>query len=151
MFVFRKYNLKSDYMYFIPTSDILYVEPNTNITLLYCVSFLIIVSLAFYFRESISAFKETTKHQLRGYLKPLFVKVDGDSVSTAKEGTMQFIWEYLDTYFLTPSDSSFESFGDIDDDNDDDDESDDGDQKKRTEGMETLESENYDGETDNED
>lgn len=133
MFVSEKYNLKSDYMYFLPST---FNYNQTNISdLEYSFTYfavfgicLIILIAAFYFRDSLSAFKERTKHQIREFLKPIFFKVNGDTVHTVKEGPLQFVWEYLDTYFLQPSESStLYDYEGSDDDYDDDDYDDDDD------------------------
>ena len=96
MFVLEKYNLKSDF---------------------------IMLFLAFYFRDSLSALKESAKHKTREFLIPIFFKVNGDTVHSVKEGPLQFVWEYLDTYFLQPSESStlYDYVGDEDENDDDDD------------------------------
>ena len=134
-------------MYFIPST--LDLTDTTTFASVISVSCILILGLFFYFRETLSRMKERMKHQVREFIKPIFVKVSGDTVSTVKEGPLQSVWEYLDTYFLSPADpddgeeeeeEEEESgsdggeegmrtnlFGDDDTDDDDDDDDDGGD------------------------
>ena len=138
MFVLGKYNLKSDYMYFLPSTfynNQTNIEGLDNSFISFAVfgGFFIILVLLYYFRDSLSALKESVKHKTREFLKPLFFKVTGDTVHTVKEGPLQHVWEYLDTFFLQPSESSllYDYKGDNDsDDNDDDDDDDDDDDEE---------------------
>jgi len=120
MFVFGKYNLKSDYMYFLPTNFNYNPNDAEYSFTFFAISgvVLIIIFAVFFFRDSISLAKENAKHKVREFLKPIFFKVNGDTVHTVKEGPLQFVWEYLDTYFLQPSESStlYDYVGDEEDD-----------------------------------
>jgi len=134
MLVCGNYNLKSDYMYFISSSKM-----DSSSYLFYCGLVFICLSLLYFFRESVHGLKETFKCKLREFLRPIFMKVNGDTVYTAKEGPMQFIWEYLDTYFLMPSEyvsvSDDETEDEIEGMQDDDDDDDDDDDESVIEGM----------------
>ena len=141
MFVSEKYNLKSDYMYFLPSTfnynqmDISDLDYSSTSFAVFGVFFIVLIIL-FYFRDSLSAAKESAKHRIREFLKPIFFKVNGDTVLSVKEGPLQSVWEYLDAYFLQPSESSllYDYEGDAsDDDEDGDDDDDDSDDHK--EGM----------------
>jgi hypothetical protein len=99
MFVFENYNLKPDYMYFLPSN----IKGPDSTYLVVFGTICILFILAFYFRVSISETKEKLKKSIRAYVKPFFFKVRGDTLYTANEGPIQFIWEYLDDHFLTPS------------------------------------------------
>ena len=101
-------------MYFLPStfnynqtniSDVADMEYSFAYFAVFGVFFIILI-LCFYYRDSMSALKESTKHRMREFLKPIFFKVNGDTVHAVKEGPLQFVWEYLDTYFLQPSESS---------------------------------------------
>jgi hypothetical protein len=141
MFVFGKYNLKSDYMYFLPTN---FTTNDSEFSFTFFAIFgvvLIILIAVFFFRDSISLAKESAKHKIRELLKPIFFKVNGDTVHTVKEGPLQIVWEYLDTYFLQPSEPStlYDYIGDEEGGEDDDDEYDDVDDDDGKEGMEEYE------------
>ena len=107
-------------------------SPSVNY-LFYCGLVFILLSLLFIFRESVHGLKEAFKYQIREFLRPFFIKVNGDTVYTAKEGPMQFIWEYLDTYFLMPSE--YVSVSDDEEMQDDDEDEDDDDEESVIEGM----------------
>jgi hypothetical protein len=74
---------------------------NMVIGIVLFISFLLI----FFFRDQISQFKEILKAKLRSTLKPMFFKVENGTIYSSEEGTMNFIWNYLDTYFLAPSEA----------------------------------------------
>jgi hypothetical protein len=144
MFVFEKYNLKSDYMYFLPT-NFNYNQNDAEYSFTFFAIFgvvLIIIIAVFFFRDTLSFAKENTKHKVREFLKPIFFRVNGDTVHSVKEGPLQFVWEYLDTYFLQPSEPStlYDYIGDEedegDDDDDDEEEEEDDDDNDGKEGME---------------
>ena len=96
-------------MYFIPYSfnqSTDNMEDDSGAYYIICGIFFLICFLSFYFRDFISGVKENLKKNIRDYLKPIFFKVSGNTLSTVKEGPLQSAWEYLDTYFLTPSEPS---------------------------------------------
>ena len=74
---------------------------NMVIGIVLFISFLLI----FFFRDQISQFKEILKAKVRSTLKPMFFKVENGTIYSSEEGTMHFIWNYLDTYFLAPSEA----------------------------------------------
>jgi hypothetical protein len=105
-------------MYFIPSNLNFDSDDYSSSYYIFCGIFLIILIASFYFRDYISGVKENVKKNIRGYLRPIFFKVDGDTVSTVKQGPLQSVWVYLDTYFLTPSEpsSSYDYIGSDDED-----------------------------------
>lgn len=74
---------------------------NMVIGIVLFISFLLI----FFFRDQISQFKEILKAKVRNTLKPIFFKVENGTIYSSEEGTMHFIWTYLDSYFLAPSEA----------------------------------------------
>lgn len=124
MFVFENYNLKPDYMYFIPSNI---HGPDLSYLVIFGIMCIIFI-LGYIFRVSIVDAKENLKKSIRAYLKPLFFKVRDDTLYTPKEGPIQFVWEYLDEYFLTPSlpGSHYEHLFEEEDDGSDNDDEEDG-------------------------
>ena len=161
MFVFENYNLKPDYMYFLPAN---FNGPDTSFAVIFGIICIIFV-LAFIFRASISDAKEKLKKSIRAYIKPFFFRVKGDTLHIDNDGILQFIWEYLDDHFLTPSlpGSQYEHLYDLNygedsdsgsgsDEDDEDDEDEDDNENNVKEGMiNKLEYSEIGDETDSED
>ena len=128
MFVFENYNLKPDYMYFISSNN---NGPDLSYLVIFGIICIIFV-LGFIFRVSIVDAKENLKKSIRAYIKPFFFKVRGDTLYTPNEGPIQFVWEYLDEYFLTPSlpGSHYEHLYEYEKDDDEEDNDEDGEDKE---------------------
>ena len=142
-------------MYFVPydLSSLQKSSCQEGMNTMWIGAFLFVLFLVlFFFRDRISQIKEKLKLQVRESLKPMFFKVEGNTIHDIPEGPMKFVWEYLDMFFLKPSEAGTEGYYDYlpneddeesnrdskegmqnnesdddDDDDDDDDESDDGD------------------------
>lgn len=139
-------------MYFVPydLSSLQKSSCQEGMNTMWIGAFLFVLFLLlFFFRDRISQIKEQLKIKIRESLKPMFFKVEGNTVHDIPEGPMKFVWEYLDMFFLKPSEAGTEGYYDYlpneddegsnrdskegmqnnesDDDDDDDDESDDGD------------------------
>lgn len=141
-------------MYFVPydLSSLQKSSCQEGMNTMWIGAFLFVLFLLlFFFRDRISKIKEQLKMQVRESLKPMFFKVEGNTIHDVPEGPMKFVWEYLDMFFLKPSEAGTEGYYDYlpneddkddeesnrdskegmqdnqSDDDDDDDESDDGD------------------------
>jgi TATA-binding protein-associated factor Taf7 len=76
------------------------------------VGLFVLFLLLFFFRDSISHWKEGLKKNIRYSLKKMFFKVEGDTINNVPEGPMKVLWEYLDTFFLSPSEAGLEGYYD---------------------------------------
>jgi hypothetical protein len=114
-------------MYFIPSTINLQSQQMQNLqmtkTVWIGVGLFVLFLLLFFFRDSISHWKEGLKKNIRDSLKKKFFKVEGDTINNVPEGPMKILWEYLDTYFLSPSEAGLEGYYDYlpsDEESDDD-------------------------------
>ena len=114
-------------MYFIPSTINLQSQQMQNLqmtnTVWIGVGLFVLFLLLFFFRDSISHWKEGLKKNIRDSLKKMFFKVEGDTINNVPEGPMKILWEYLDTFFLSPSEAGLEGYYDYlpsDEDSDDD-------------------------------
>ena len=114
-------------MYFIPSTINLQSQQMQNLqmtnTVWIGVGLFVLFLLLFFFRDSISHWKEGLKKNIRDSLKKMFFKVEGDTINNVPEGPMKVLWEYLDTFFLSPSEAGLEGYYDYlpsDEESDDD-------------------------------
>lgn len=114
-------------MYFIPSTINLQSQQMQNLQMTNTVwiggGLFVLFLLLFFFRDSISHWKEGLKKNIRDSLKKMFFKVEGDTINNVPEGPMKILWEYLDTFFLSPSEAGLEGYYDYlpsDEDSDDD-------------------------------
>lgn len=102
-------------MYFVPydLSSLQKSSCQEGMNTMWIGAFLFVLFLVlFFFRDRISQIKEQLKLQVRESLKPMFFKVEGNTIHDIPEGPMKFIWEYLDMFFLKPSDAGTEGYYD---------------------------------------
>ncbi len=102
-------------MYFVPY-DLSSLQKSSTpevINTMWIGAFLFVLFLVlFFFRDRVSHIKEQLKLQVRESLKPMFFKVEGNTVHDIPEGPMKFVWEYLDMFFLKPSEAGLEGYYD---------------------------------------
>ena len=103
-------------MYFIPSTINLQSQQMQNLQMTNTVwigaGLFVLFLLLFFFRDSISHWKEGLKKNIRDSLKKMFFKVEGDTINNVPEGPMKVLWEYLDTFFLSPSEAGLEGYYD---------------------------------------
>lgn len=102
-------------MYFVPYDLSSLQKSSTSETMntMWIGAFLFVLFLVlFFFRDRVSQIKEQLKLQVRESLKPMFFKVEGNTIHDIPEGPMKFVWEYLDMFFLKPSEGGLEGYYD---------------------------------------
>lgn len=139
-------------MYFIPSTINLQSQQMQNLqmtnTVWIGVGLFVLFLLLFFFRDSISHWKEGLKKNIRDSLKQMFFKVEGDTINNVPEGPMKVLWEYLDTFFLSPSEAGLEGYYDY---LPSDEESDSDDEGTVVEGMQDGENDDDSDDNDSED
>ena len=136
-------------MYFVPydLSSLQKSSCQEGMNTMWIGAFLFVLFLVlFFFRDRISKIKEQLKMQVRESLKPMFFKVEGNTVHDIPEGPMKFVWEYLDMFFLKPSEAGTEGYYDYLPNEDDE-----GSNRDSKEGMQNNESGDDDGDSDEDD
>lgn len=90
---------------FLPAQFQQVIADKNNYNMVVGILLFILFLLIFFFRDQLSQFKEILKAKVRNTLKPMFFKVENGTLHSSPEGTMNFIWNYLDTCFLAPSEA----------------------------------------------
>lgn len=90
---------------FLPAQFQQAIADKNNYNMVVGILLFILFLLIFFFRDQLSQFKEILKAKVRNTLKPMFFKVENGTLHSSPEGTMNFIWNYLDTCFLAPSEA----------------------------------------------